>query len=725
MSAVPHAMLNGNGASPNGIHALPVQPPQPIVASPLAPRSSAQAEIIDLTNGSPGSDAAPVVAPSAPVVAPGSGLRVVANVVPQAGTIPTYFEPIKAATPIQPPTAPKPTPPAKPPTVAPAKRKSETPIPKAGPSGQSSAPARKPEGLARLRPYLEPEALRGTRPQALFNDLVKDIDTGKAKVQLLPAELHEVITKLYENASSSYLQIMADDEDFTEVISLWLRRFKKDPERYANSIAPLFNLLARTNMPVNYIEDYRIRTVMKDIVAKCAELGKSECPLLPANSEAKIPAIPTINAAYNKYIKFYQIFLLPANRRVLDDDSEDDMPVAKKAKPAPKPAVKLENVKIEKKKVDPARKTDQSFFSGPSAAVPRTRRPPAIDAKPAPAKPATSLLSSTMAKLQKKATTAYVPRDEQPEAATTAPKAKGPVLNKKGHFVRFVDSVPNPPRAMNDIREFTAQPWESALPFWKEGLIDGQFHGLTAHQLDMQEGSALHAEDDDEDEGMEEQMEWAEPVEYAAPNRATIPQPPLHTAEVEAETLRQNTVIATTYLADDIPFTPDESTTRISQQDTSTHMYSVIKPAHRAKAEAQSAAAANNDLSRLLSSLTNIGSLTQPTQYGYPSAPSQGNWQAGQADPAYAYQNAEHGYRGYGQHAAAGYTPNHANQHGAPGFNQNHGFAYGAQGNHFSRQDGRRRPGKKRRACLNWINNGVCKFGDACNFSHDGPPGGQ
>lgn len=159
--------------------------------------------------------------------------------------------------------------------VAPLKRKADDS--KTGQSVfHSGGPRHGTEGMAKLRPYLEAAVLHGTRPSALFEDLVRDVDTGKAKVQLTADDLREVIWKLSEHASPSYLQLMADEEDYTEVISIWLRRMKKDPVRHADSIAALFNMLSRTNMPVNYIEDYELNTIIKDIMAQCVRLGESE-----------------------------------------------------------------------------------------------------------------------------------------------------------------------------------------------------------------------------------------------------------------------------------------------------------------------------------------------------------------------------------------------------------------------------------------------------------------
>ena len=155
--------------------------------------------------------------------------------------------------------------------------------------------------------------------------------------------------------------------------------------------------------------------------------------------------------------------------------------------------------------------TDMSFFGAqpPAAAAKPLLKPKLPDIKkrdtpiPAPtpsASSAGSLLSATMNQLLKKADspapsfgTIQVPYID------TVPDRKIK-LNRKGHTVNFKDLIPDG-GPLESIRFFTQAPHElDAAP------SQDDVHGMSTHELDMDEGKALKAH-----EGIEEVIDWYEP----------------------------------------------------------------------------------------------------------------------------------------------------------------------------------------------------------------------
>lgn len=742
MSGSPHAFMSGLPVS-SGHHETPVLP---IVQNDYAPRSTDPSDIIDLSHDSPSEDRnepptpprpAPQSVPSAatpqPQIdrqhTPSSSTGAQQTGVKQLlslSTIPHYFTLAK------PPSSGSSSSPlsggGSPLAVAPTKRKADDLSPKAGPS--KPATAKGAEGIDRLRSYLEPAVLQGTRPKDLFEDLVKDEDSGKAKVQLNAADLNEVVSKLSEHASTTYLHTMADEEDYTEVVSLWLRRFKKNPEMHATSIAPTFTMLARTNMAINFIEEFEVLQLIRDIMSLCLELGEGECiQSCRADNAVRVP-LGAIRTAYVKYMNNYKNVLLPQNRRILlddsDSDSDDDKPIAKKPRTAPKPPGKLDSFKIEKKPAAPLRKAD-------NFGTPARPRPP-TDVKPpiaAPAKP-TSLLGSTLAKLKQSGQSsipAYVPREPKPDLASLSFKPKGPKLNKKGHTVRWVDSVPDPApdRPLEAVKLFTESPWEHERAPWQE--VEGdELHGMTAHQLDVGEGSALK-HFGDESEALEEQIDWFEPPEYQIDNYvADTPQPPLHTPEVAAQADRERSILSVSYLINDIPLSADESSVRISTDTGSTKYLS------RPPRSPVPQSAPVPDISSLLSNLANIPTIhnaqaqqalpippPQFSQYQQPPPRTQNRWAAPAAaprpqEPYYPPQTQQPAYNQYSQYGAPGYTPGNAspyNGYPAPAASYANDYNRGGRSPEYKPER------KNRRRCKFITQRGSCMKGDRCNFSHD------
>ena len=158
--------------------------------------------------------------------------------------------------------------------------------------------------------------------------------------------------------------------------------------------------------------------------------------------------------------------------------------------------------------------TDMSFFGSqpPSAAVKPLPKPKLPDIKkrdtpfpmPTPAASGTgSLLSATMNKLLKKADSpapSFGPILGQYNENVPDRRVK---LNRKGHTVNFTDLIPDG-APLESIRYFTQAPYEL-------DSAQDDVHGMSTHELDMDEGKALKAH-----EGIEEVIDWYEP--YSKPD---------------------------------------------------------------------------------------------------------------------------------------------------------------------------------------------------------------
>ena len=162
--------------------------------------------------------------------------------------------------------------------------------------------------------------------------------------------------------------------------------------------------------------------------------------------------------------------------------------------------------------------TDMSFFgttpSTNSKAKPKLpdikKRDPEVkkrDFAPTPAQAGpssstTSLLSATFKLLKKAespvpATPVVGPGDAVPETKTK--------LNKKGHAVRFRDSVPDGGE-LATVRLFTQAAHELEPAPWTDDVS-----GMSTHDMDMDEGRAMR-----HIEGMEEAIDWYEPERVLA-----------------------------------------------------------------------------------------------------------------------------------------------------------------------------------------------------------------
>ncbi|BEI82624.1 hypothetical protein CcaverHIS002_0304920 [Cutaneotrichosporon cavernicola] len=629
--------------------------------------------------------------------------------------------------------------------------------------------------LGSLAPLLTAGSLQRERPGLLFKYFrsrrEEDDDTeSRPLFKPTPQQLLLVLDALQQGVSNTYLRKLADDEYYTEVLVRWVKLMIADPKTYELGIANMFNILARTNMPVDLIEEFNV----KELTAQLRD--KSE--------EAGLQTMPTIERAYNRYFNYVQDDLMRKGRRLSDDDdsSSEDERTAKKRKTAIKPDVKPTMKPMAKPGVKPptrpgakpdvkpsvGKPSSMSFFSGPPKTdtkpkIPNLRGMPAIKKRPAPLQtpnapagparpPGGSLLASTMSRLKNGPVSPSPMKDNKPDLR---PEPKKEKVNRKGHTVRWVDNAPgyNPAgeRPLVAVREFVEAAHELEPAPWRmeEGAA-----GRSMQDMNRAEGNVMHHRVYDE---VEVAMDWAGPAPYDAPEIGlTQPSP-----EAEAQEARERAILASSYVPGQEPITPDDISVRTVVQDATTiqmnmrrHYPGSPAPADAPPVPTPAAPIAANSVSDLLSKL-NLPNLTPaaptvpvqatpPSSYGYDYnqnqnhgygyQPTQSSYQSSSFQPqgqSSSYQGQSYqsqsqsqsqNYGSQGSNAQQqGYTPQTSgsrwDQSRAPGFipqparpSQGGRGQWGAAG----------RPGApyRTRPCKFWLI-GDCKQGETCTFLHE------
>ncbi|ORY25182.1 hypothetical protein BCR39DRAFT_544991 [Naematelia encephala] len=436
-----------------------------------------------------------------------------------------------------------------------------------------------------IRQLLAPDALKTGRPMSLFKYLKNKVVGGEILPPDFvpqPDELREILVALRGYAPDDYLKSMADNEKCVIVISRWLRAFLKEPEKWAPAIAPLLLLLARTDMAVNYITDFKIGKLAKQVSDKVSASNL-------ANKEG-------IMNAFDRYQRWCKEKLFPAKRTIAPKDEgsptskrrklEDgpSKPIAEvrpviSAAPSgpskPRPAIPTTATSSRPVPVrrDQPSKTDMSFFGTPaasssSAVKPRPKLPefkkrdPAIVPIAAASSSKNSLLSSIMSSASAglpSTTPAVIAGPTMPQL--TEQKAK---LNKKGHAVRFRDLILDG-GALEEVRLFKEEPHELEPAPWRSE--DGT-HGLSAHQLDVDEGKALRSH-----EAEQESIEWHAPEPLDLSAVPDLPQVPLRTPEVEAQEQRERGILAVNLAPGHLPVSASEDGVRVVEYGAGTRIF--------------------------------------------------------------------------------------------------------------------------------------------------------
>ncbi|WRT63641.1 uncharacterized protein IL334_000564 [Kwoniella shivajii] len=471
-----------------------------------------------------------------------------------------------------------------------------------------------------LRPLLTSESLTQPKPVPLFKNLRKrekknsDIILPPLFIPT-PNEVKEIASKIRDNASLDYLVAMASDDRYCEVWSSWLAKSLKDISKWQEALIPIFQVLGKTDMPMDLVEDTRIRIRAK----KATDLAVDKNV---ANKDA-------IQSAFQRYDNYVVNVLIPKNKRSAPDDDDDDSNNKKRkidqaSREDIKPKIDNSSKSISSKVPGPSSfnskptvkplhssassitpkagsksATDMSFFgSNPNSSsssgiagkgkgklpefkkIDRTSQPQGAVNPPA----MSSLLQNALQALgavSKTQPTTSIPSGStaglstivnQPLPAPSNDVKKEddkPRYTSKGKLirnVRFKDSIKpeDGGGALEQIKEFTQETYESELPPW---INEDDVHGQSAHQLDVAEGAAMARSHGT--------IDWYEPIPYY-----DLPVQPT-TAETEIQNERERGILAISY-PPGIPVPdPSKSGVQVIEHNSQTRIMDAMDESHR------------------------------------------------------------------------------------------------------------------------------------------------
>ena len=375
----------------------------------------------------------------------------------------------------------------------------------------------KPSNWATVQTVITPEALQAGKPLPLFKLLRqrRDADDNLLAPVFVPnpAQTLEILIQLKNHAPPIYLERLGQSEKYILVLRKWMMKATKEPKEWEKCMAPLLQVLGKTPVPVETMKDYKFGKHAKalsdkaeseglksagDIVAAYKHYEKFVITQLKRDEEAKrreeakggtagpgesSRSRPEDGGESTRVtIASFLTSVGAAKRQRADDGSA--RPV--KSEP-PEPAKSSTN----------KTSADMSFFgstssagagpSRPRAKLPDIKKRDPSDVPPAPASvptssPAAGLLAATMQALRQ-------PSQPMTAALTaSAPeiveiKPTGPKPNKKGHIVRFRDTVDDGGELVS-VREFKEEAWELERPPWQHDVSDARLSLL--HAADCQ-----------------------------------------------------------------------------------------------------------------------------------------------------------------------------------------------------------------------------------------------
>lgn len=133
---------------------------------------------------------------------------------------------------------------------------------------------------ADIRQELTPESLALDRPVKLFTNLRRRTDGSGAdldpKFVPVPSQVSEILVALKEHASHVYLRKVGDEMRYIALFKTWLIQATKDVSRWASVLPNLFDVLARMDIPVNYIQELKIGTRAKKVVSTAEAIRPGE-----------------------------------------------------------------------------------------------------------------------------------------------------------------------------------------------------------------------------------------------------------------------------------------------------------------------------------------------------------------------------------------------------------------------------------------------------------------
>ncbi|WVQ64738.1 uncharacterized protein L199_002906 [Kwoniella botswanensis] len=453
------------------------------------------------------------------------------------------------------------------------------PKPKASGSTSANTAAAEPVTIKTIRPFLSPDALKLPKPAQLFKHIRKrENKKGEILPPLFlpsPKEVLEIVSALRDHASPEYLRAMADDERYCDVWSSWLLKSIKDIEKWEVAIVPILQVLAKTDMPIDEIEDTKIRIRARKLVNLA--------------NEKNLASRSAIQSAFQRYDNYVVNVLIPQGRRSAPDDDDDDDSDNKKRKIDQvsrndiKPKVEPGTSKPSSSKISaisstsngskapvkpsstsnangsgssgikPAAKSaaDMSFFGASSSSSSKAKgKLPDIKKRPTqplppPSAPAgsASAVSNILQQLKAGPVNTVAPPirasssiQAGPGGSTEVKKEEDvkPRYNSKGKLirnVRFKDDVKpeDGGGALEQIKEFRQEDKEFERFDWEE---EADLHGRSAHDLDIDEGAALASARG------HSMIEWYEPSPYNEEIR------PVETPESTAQASRERETLA-------------------------------------------------------------------------------------------------------------------------------------------------------------------------------------
>ncbi|WWC66904.1 uncharacterized protein I206_100811 [Kwoniella pini CBS 10737] len=445
-------------------------------------------------------------------------------------------------------------------------------------SGSTAKPAEKTEPTMKdVREFLTSNYFRTGKPMELFKFLRKREKKGEILPPQFtpnPKQVFEIVSAIRDHAPDSYLKKMAEDDRYCDVWGVWLFKAFKEIEKWESTIVPIFQVLAKTDMPFDNYEDARLRTRSR----KVADLAMTK----------GLDSRNDIQLAYQKYEVWVKNHILPKAKKEASDDEKDDSnnkkrkiddltndksgtsnlklgtsklpataPMVNGTKPLVKPAAA--SIASSSKVSTGKSAADMSFFgstpsSSSSTATKVIGKLPEFKKKPTPttnapsqsaSSSASSLLIRTMQGLK------AVPNPQVPisqsSTAGQSPVAEvkkeevKPRYNSKGKLirnVRFKDDVKSEEGggALEQVKEFTQEAKEFERFEWEPTEEEeDEVRGHSAHDLDMAEGAALasargHA-----------MIDWYDPTPYTESSHE------VNTPEVQHQTIRENGSLALYY----------------------------------------------------------------------------------------------------------------------------------------------------------------------------------
>nr|XP_019048646.1 hypothetical protein I302_02419 [Kwoniella bestiolae CBS 10118]OCF27576.1 hypothetical protein I302_02419 [Kwoniella bestiolae CBS 10118] len=438
------------------------------------------------------------------------------------------------------------------------------------PSAPAAAPpaAADPISMKTIRPFLLPDALKQPRPVQLFKHLRKrENKKGDILPPLFlptPKEVLEIVSALRNYASPEYLRAMADDERYCDVWSNWLVKCIKDIERWEAVIVPILQVLAKTDMPIDEIEDTKMRIRARKLVTIA--------------NEKNLASSSAIQSAFHRYDSYVVNVLIPRGRRSAPDEEEDEDSNNKKRKidelskdeikpkieagPSKPPSSKIPatsstingskapirpgssssnaNATASSSKTGSKSATDMSFFGSNSASSstskPKSKLPDIKKKAAQPPPPAASGPASAVSNLlqQLKAGPVPVPNARPSVSDSSAPNQAGPSTeNKKAEEIKHRYNAKG--KLVRNVRfRDLVKPEEGggALEQVKEFRQEAkEFEKFDAHDLDMDEGAALASARG------HSMIEWYEPIPY---NDETL----IETDESRTQSARERETLA-------------------------------------------------------------------------------------------------------------------------------------------------------------------------------------